>query len=645
VTSFRRIISARTTVGVAVIALSLIASAPAATNRPASTRLFLADAQTRAIDVVDRGRGLAVPHLGGSVQASDSVHLTSTGFETTKSGSARVVIESNRPEDARAAVLTMDGRVERTWRNLVQATVPRTKLSALSRHASVDVVRAPFSYIEHAVAGEGVQASFATAWHAKGFTGKGAKVAVIDGGFEGLPELQAAGELPTNMITQDYCGGEFATASKHGAAVAEIVHEMAPDAQLYLICVGSEVDLAAAAGFAKSQGVHIVNQSLGWQGPYRDDGGGPVGAIVADARASGILWVNSAGNDADTHWSGTYNPSGTFHVWGGNGDQGNTFVWPNGTEICVFLKWDEWPAGVSDFDIALFLSGSNTMLAASAGDQTGSQPPFEGGCLAQESGTDLVVFWAIRGYRVTTSPRLDLWSWSPSLQYAVAAGSVGTPASSPSAFTVGALCWQSRQLEFYSSQGPTIDGRVKPDIAGHDSVSGMSLGAFSSCPSAFAGTSASSPEVAGAAALVKGAYPAYGPSELQQYLMRNARDIEPAGVDNATGAGELRLPTPPDVVSPTGKAVASSGRAGRTVKLVSRVGDDSGELRLVGQVKRNGRVIANLRKGYVHASGTVSVVLAWKAPASGARGYQHCVRVFDRAGNSSAASCAKVLLK
>ena len=644
-TSFGRIISAGTTVGVAVIALSLIASAPAATNCPANARLFLADAQTRAINVVDRERGLAVPHLGGSVRVSDDVHLTSTGFESTESGSARVVIESNRPEAAKAAILSVGGRVERTWQNLVQATVPRTKLSALSRHASVDTVRAPYSHIEHAVTGEGVQASFAAAWHAKGFTGKGAKVAVIDGGFEGLAGLQAAGELPTNVITRDYCGGEFATASKHGAAVAEIVHEMAPDAQLYLICVGSEVDLATAVGYAKRQGVNIVNQSLGWEGPYRNDGGGEVGAIVADARANGILWVNSAGNSAQTHWSGSYNPSGNAHVWGGDGDQGNTFVWPNGAEICGFLKWDEWPAGVSDFDLGLFLSGSNTMLTASAGDQSGTQAPFEAVCAVQTSGSDLTVFWAIRGYRVTTSPRIDFDSWGPPLQYSVAAGSIGTPASSPAAFAVGALCWQSRQLEAFSSQGPTIDGRVKPDIAGHDSVSGMSFGAFGSCPSAFAGTSASSPEVAGAAALVKHAYPEYGPSELQQYLMRNARDIEPAGVDNATGAGELRLPTPPDVVAPTGKAVASSGKAGRTVKLVSRVGDDSGELRLVGQVRRNGRVIANLRKGYVQASGTVSVVLAWKAPARGARGYQHCVRVFDRAGNSSAASCAKVVLK
>src|SRR5262249_40602792 len=161
------------------------------------------------------------------------------------------------------------------------------------------------------------------------------------------------------------------------------------------------------------------------------------------------------------------------------------------------------------------------------------------------------------------------------------AGSIVDPASSSSALAVGALCWQSRQLEFYSSQGPTIDGRMKPDIVGHDSVSGATYGSFSSCPSAFAGTSAASPEVAGAAALVKQAYPAYGPDQLQRYLVEHARDMGTPGPDNLMGAGELRLPAPPDVVAPSAKALPSVGRLGQTVKLLSRVSDDSGQVLVV----------------------------------------------------------------
>jgi subtilisin family serine protease len=563
-------------------------------------------------------------------------------------GKVRVVIEAHDVAAARASVLGVGGRVERTAEGLVQALVDPHDLNALEQRPSIDRVRAPFTRIEHAVNGEEVSATLASAWHAKGFTGKGVKVAIIDGGFRGLAERQAAGDLPANVVTQDLCGGQLATAEDHGTAVAEIVHEMAPDAQLYLICVGTEVDLAAAESYAKSQGVSVINQSMGWEGPYRDDGGGPVGAIVADARANGILWVNSAGNEAQTHWSGTYVASGNLLRWSTNGDVGNTFIWPDGTAICGFLKWDEWPAGVSDFDLGLFLSGANVLLASSDEEQGegGGEPPFEAVCVEQTTGVDLMVFWAIRGYSVRSNPQLDLVSWSPALEYQVAAGSIATPASSPAAFAVGALCWQSRALEPYSSQGPTIDGRVKPDIVGHDSVSGETYGSFEGCPSGFAGTSASSPEVAGAAALVKQAYPKFGPDQIKDLLMRSARDLGTPGVDSVYGAGELQLPKPPDLVAPTAKALASTGRRGKMLRLLATVSDDSGEVSLVEQIKLGRKTVATIRRaGFVSAASPKTVATPWKVPARASGSYQHCVRAIDRAGNASAASCAKLVVK
>ena len=565
---------------------------------------------------------------------------------TASSGRIRVVIETSNPALARESVRALGGQVERSAAGLVQALVTPRAETALAGKAGVDRVRPPYAQIQTAVSGEEVGVALAAAWHEKGFTGKGVKVAVIDGGFKGLADRQASGDLPANVVTQDFCGGQLLGEEDHGTAVAEIVHEMAPDAQLYLACVGTEVDLAAAETWAKSQGVTVINHSAGWEGPYRDDGGGPVGAVVADARASGILWVNSAGNEAMTHWSGSYTPSGSWEMWSPNGDLGNSFIWPNGMEICGFLKWDEWPSGISDFDLGLFLSGSNSLLAISDGDQGSGQPPFEAMCWQQTSGRDLVVFWAIRGYRVATSPRLDLVSWSPPLQYSVAAGSIATPASSPATLAVGALCWQSRALEPYSSQGPTIDGRTKPDIVGHDSVSGATYGGSSSCPSAFAGTSASSPEVAGAAALVKQAYPNLTADQLKAYLMRAARDLGDAGVDNVYGAGELQLPKPPDIVAPTATALASTGRSGKMLRLLAKVSDDSGEVSIVEQIKLGRRTIATIKRGgFVSAATAKTVATLWKAPKKVAGSYQHCVRVTDRTGNASPLSCAKVVLK
>src|SRR5262245_46474383 len=310
------------------------------------------------------------------------------------------------------------------------------------------------------------------------------------------------------------------------------------------------------------------------------------------------------------------------------------------------MKWDEWPAARSDFDLALVLSGANRLIAISDDEQGTGEPPFEGLCLHQSTGQDLDVFWAIVGYSVVSSPRLDLVSWSPPLQYAVPAGSIASPASSPAALAVGALCWQSRSLEFYSSQGPTIDGRMKPDLVGHDSVSGATYGGFSSCPSAFAGTSASSPEVAGAAALVKQAYPKYSPDEIKAYLMKAARDLGDPGPDNVYGAGELQLPKPPDVVAPTVTALPSNARKGRTAKLLSRVSDDSGEVAVLEEVKLNGKVVARLKQvWFSSAARSKTVSVAWRVPAAAAGTYQHCVRAVDRAGNATRPSCARIVLK
>ena len=617
-----------------VSALTL-AAAPAASGLERPTRALTA--KTHVIRTVDGLQPGAIPRATG-VEKLD-------GRLAARNGRVQVVVETSNPAAVRALVEGVGGRVERSSRELVQVSVPARELGRLSQRPEVDLVRAPYMRVEHAVNGEEVAATLANAWHDDGFTGKGVKVAVIDAGFAGLAERQAEGELPASASSHDFCRGGFATVTEHGTAVAEIVHEMAPEAQLYLVCVDTEVDLAAAVEFAKSQGIQIVNHSMGWYGQSRGDGSGTIGDIVTGARASGILWVNSAGNDAQTHWSGTYTPNGDdVHDWA-SGDEGNSFVWPNGTAICGLLKWDEWPAGVSDFDLALVLSGANELIAMSDGYQGDGEPPLEGLCVEQSTGSDLVVFWAIVGYDVSTSPRFDLFSMSSSLQYQTAAGSVVDPATSTAALAVGALCWQTKQLEPYSSQGPTIDGRMKPDLAGHDSVSGSTYGAATTCPSAFAGTSASSPEVAGAAALVKQAYPTYGPDQLRQALVQSARDAATPGPDNQTGAGELRMPAVPDLEAPTAKALAGTGRPGRIVKLRSRMADDSGEFRVSATVKRNGRVVANLTKGFVKAAAPTTIAISWRVPAAAKGAYQHCVQAIDRAGNRSTVSCARIRLR
>ena len=130
---------------------------------------------------------------------------------------------------------------------------------------------------------------------------------------------------------------------------------------------------------------------------------------------------------------------------------------------------------------------------------------------------------------------VDLAGAIENFEYFTRAGSLTFPGGISSAMSVAAICWQNNRLEDYSSQGPTPDGRLKPDIAGQSVVT-TSFQTFTACPSTssgtggFNGTSAAAPHVSGAAALVKGANPGFTPAQVQAFLEGRGIDLGAGGV-------------------------------------------------------------------------------------------------------------------
>jgi hypothetical protein len=118
------------------------------------------------------------------------------------------------------------------------------------------------------------------------------------------------------------------------------------------------------------------------------------------------------------------------------------------------------------------------------------------------------------------------------------------PADVDGVLAVGAIYyedWASGPQEDFSSQGPTNGwagsaARIKPDISGPDGTSTYTFGA-----NAFFGSSASTPHVAGAAALILELHPDYGPSELISYIQTNAIDMGDVGKDNLYGWGRINI--------------------------------------------------------------------------------------------------------
>ena len=116
------------------------------------------------------------------------------------------------------------------------------------------------------------------------------------------------------------------------------------------------------------------------------------------------------------------------------------------------------------------------------------------------------------------------------------ARSLNDAAVSSVVVAAGAARHSTGVIEVFSSRGPTIDGRIKPDLTGPDGVSGATYG-----PSSFFGTSASAPYVAGAAALILDAAPCLSAGAVHSLLVELTEDRGTAGTDNTYGAGLLRL--------------------------------------------------------------------------------------------------------
>jgi hypothetical protein len=181
-------------------------------------------------------------------------------------------------------------------------------------------------------------------------------------------------------------------------------------------------------------------------------------------------------------------------------------------------------------------------VATSVNPQTCSQNPLETfSYTAPSSGTYGIV---INRFNASGTSHFDLLVLSQQpLQFQVAANSITAPADSanPGMVAVGAVPWNNPlTLEPFSSQGPMPDGRIKPDLTAPDLVSTLTFG-----PSGFAGTSAASPHMAGAAAVMRGLNPALTPAQLKSIFQANAVDLGVAGPDNQFGWGRLDLGVPP----------------------------------------------------------------------------------------------------
>lgn len=242
-------------------------------------------------------------------------------------------------------------------------------------------------------------------------------------------------------------------------------------------------------------------------------------SAIRNLTKNGTIWVNAAGDSALQHWNGTFRDA--------NGNGFNEFVKDDetldltlkrGTGLSVWLSWnDSWTTSSQDYDLYLFAPDGTNVLSNNPQKGYDGQKPIEGiSLIAPVSGNYSI---KIKKYNASKeNMAFQLFASQNLSKYNFENSSLGVLASCPEVITVGSVDASTLRLEDYSSRGPTIGGRLKPELVAPDNVTTASY-----MPDKFMGNSASAPCVAGlfALALEKGRQLGLSDAEIERMVLNS----------------------------------------------------------------------------------------------------------------------------
>ena len=410
-----------------------------------------------------------------------------------------------------------------------------------------------------------------------------------DGDLEGPPPVGCASPSPGR-------GAE-------GTALLEIVHDLAPGAQLFFSNFGTSLEFQQAVNFLAAN-TDVVVDDIGFLG-RPNDGTSDVSSNTASALNNTTnpirAYFTSVGNLARNHYQENFLDSGVegtsivgfpgnLHLFQPTTNTSDIFdlgsriadaaFLRQGATANVVLVWnDSFGASSNDFDLFLVQNSTGIVVAQSIDPQTGTQLPIEFLTFTNDTGSDDFFDIFIQNSENRASGRnLDMFIFqsgcdaagptplAPSQEkhnYNTIRSSVtaqsdagGTPVSVISVGAIDQADPGNDDIEFFSAVGPSNDGRLKPDVTGIDGVSITGAGDFGNFPPGtfpqiFFGTSAAAPHAAGTAALLLQSAPcllkedAGAPNDvearttLRNLILNNAVDLGSPGPDNVFGHGRI----------------------------------------------------------------------------------------------------------
>jgi len=405
-----------------------------------------------------------------------------------------------------------------------------------NRRATVEAADASPTRRTLVVTSEGLVGIGATEWQAAGHMGSGTKVAIIDLSFDGWEDLPAD-ELPVDVETVAFnASGALDPGTDHGTQMAEIVHDVAPDAELVLITF-DDGRMTEMVDWLLANEVDVVSMSLEWtDGPL--DGTHFSAEHIQRGIDAGITWVVAAGNSAKRHHVGTTvdNDDDSWVELDGMSTEFNEFHMAAGASADLLLTWND-PATDLDlcvFDMETLTDGAPTKVDCSEGPQGDGELAIEAMTITNTSGASRRFGYSINhfsGDEVIYDTRI--WG-SSNLEFSNPAASLGVPANMTDTLTVGAVAWDTLVLQPYSGWGPNQQGVLKPDVVAPDQITTSQWAG-----AANTGTSYAAPHVAGIAALMIGAMPDLTPAQVKQRLKDRASQAD--APDHRQGWGIVAL--------------------------------------------------------------------------------------------------------
>lgn len=520
-------------------------------------------------------------------------------------GLVKVVIRGNATPQLLTDIKNRGGRVDAVApsKDRIDARMPLTQLEGLASRSDVGSIRQP-PQVKHnfgSVSSQGYITHFAkpvVESVSNPIDGSGVKVGVLSdsASLAQVAALQASGDLNGGATVLP--GQDGAPGSDEGAAMMEIVQDMAPGAQVFFATAfTSESSFAQNIIDLNTAGCSVIVDDVSYsdENPFQDS---TVAQAVNSVVAHGAIYFSSAANSGNatdgtsTTWEGDFTDGGTITTGPIVDSEGvpvvvhefspgvNSNALIDGTPV-VDLFWAN-PLGeaTDDYDLFVLDSTGTTIKAFSTGSQTGTQdayeevatPPF--GNYMNPAPGDIIVIARFAGKPVA----LHVESFGISgLQFSTNGATHGHNGGANTQ-SIAASFWNSGHgglhffnnnsaVELFSSDGPrrtffnpdgtaitpgnfkfaTNGGTVlqKPDFTGADGITARTPGF-----NPFFGTSAAAPHVAGVAALIRSANPSLTNTQVRNALLNSALDLGPPGFDQDSGFGIVRAKAAVDSVLP-----------------------------------------------------------------------------------------------